>query len=842
MKQVYAIGRFPSTAADSGTPVASVREPQICAMTAGIDPGSCQQLLPYLGYAPPPGRLPEAAEPLPIRLALLSLGPIGRVLVHVTPHDTGYFTHALLNVPAAADAQLVIQTWGSPGWEVSWDGANPGSSTELPELPYLPVAEVMDDNALRAWLNSPNHQEVLEFALTALISTPPSTRIFLAVTAPDMAYVIYGVARAMPPGMLDDFTFSTYEPEPLQSPARLIGHDTGSSEWDLPEACFTDAGVAFNPRSGQRSLLPDAVPFAGFAVKALANAEYGPLDEFKATWQRLGMSGTRQFDLVFRLARGTGVLTKEETAEALQYPPLTAWVSARTDALNQFLEWALDDRHFAEESFSRVVQSLRQKPEILTKLGQTVRDEGLKAVRNADRTRTANALEVILPMVAPAKANAVWGELLEQITDPESLSWELRWFLLPKFVRFKHQSSSARSTASPALAETVSTDPALAKWLDVPPERLGEALALDLPRAYHLALARKCLARDGEPTATLVQTLAGHPALTLNLLQPVSAEDSSRSVALYEALLSDSPSFPWLEELLANSSNYPRPLLNRFFELTLNRGQIHPDRLIRTQGSQLLELFSGQSGLNQLGKQFLAEPPADILEHPGLLDFLGKLRDEPGISSEVKERAAAILTIRRYLDHPTFDPADTAPVAAAFMMTPPVVPPSTKSVLFTAVGNALLQNADNPELQSNLEAILLHFGPVLANDPVDLYENLLRDLRSRTDFTRHPNLVISFLAIGLGANKSPELSGKLEGLDVHAFAIASDAAKRGGKRMLEAIDRHAVDWPSASRSQWLFLSAAVRPRGLAGFLRDAGLFLAGTATGAGILELIRWLR
>jgi hypothetical protein len=64
-----------------------------------------------------------------------------------------------------------------------------------------------------------------------------------------------------------------------------------------------------------------------------------------------------------------------------------------------------------------------------------------------------------------------------------------------------------------------------------------------------------------------------------------------------------------------------------------------------------------------------------------------------------------------------------------------------KGELFDAVSVELLRRTDADTLQPDLEAALVHFGEVLANDATDLYENLLRDLRSRTDFGRHPGLV-----------------------------------------------------------------------------------------------------
>ena len=45
-----------------------------------------------------------------------------------------------------------IQTWGSPLWQ----RYEPENAGELPELPYLPVADVLDDSALKDWLSSPH--------------------------------------------------------------------------------------------------------------------------------------------------------------------------------------------------------------------------------------------------------------------------------------------------------------------------------------------------------------------------------------------------------------------------------------------------------------------------------------------------------------------------------------------------------------------------------------------------------------------------------------------------------------------------------------------------------------
>ncbi len=811
MKQLYSSGPLGSTAANAS----------LKASSAGVPADSLSLALNHPGYSLP--YRDGCDTPPPVRLALLNT-PQGRVLTHTMPSGASYFAHTLFNVPASADAQLAIQTWGSPLWQTH----DPDGHADLPELSHLPVADLLDDAVLKAWLAAPARQEMLDFVLAALMGTPAHARIFLAASADDVAKVVYAVTRVLPSGLLDAFTFSTYESDPLACPARLVGHDLGVTDGDEPrdlsETCYTAPNLAFHLATGRRTALTTEVPFASFAVKAAAAGEYAALDEVKSTWERLGLKDARQFDLVFRLTRGTGTLTKGEAAETLQHAPLASWISTRADVLQQFLEWSLDDRDFARASLTRAVQALRQKPEVTAKLAQSVREAGLKALKANDRDRATTALEVILPTVAPTKANAVWGELLTQLAEPDALAWEVRNYLLPKFVRFKQQQGVA------------GVDAGLAKWLAAPADKLADLLALDLPKHYQLAAARAALPRDGEPSAALATTLARYPALALTLLQPaVTGEEVAGK--LFDSLLTEAPQHPWLEDLLGKAGDYTPQSLNRYFEATLAAGKIDADRVIRTSGPRLLELFAGQSGLDKVGTQLLATPPDDLLRNAGLLDFLTKLLEETQVSAELKARIRAVTTVKAYLDAPSFDAATMDAVAAALATAPPVVPAATKSELFTALAKALASNASDSALQSHFETALVHFGATLANDPTDLYENLLRDLRSRTDFGRHANLAPTFLAVALGATNAPELAGKLDGLDGHAFAVASDAAKRGGNRLLAEIDRRAVAWPKTARTQWGFLSAAVRPRGAAGLLRDVGLVATGVV-GASVVWLI----
>src|SRR5947209_4668436 len=114
MKQLYAAGHLRDRAsfrpANGHADVAPA--PAVRAVSAGLKPAELQAALSYAGYFAPA----EGARPLPVRLALLHT-PAGRLLTHVTPNGGTFFAHSLLNVPATADAQLAIQTWGSPFWQ-----------------------------------------------------------------------------------------------------------------------------------------------------------------------------------------------------------------------------------------------------------------------------------------------------------------------------------------------------------------------------------------------------------------------------------------------------------------------------------------------------------------------------------------------------------------------------------------------------------------------------------------------------------------------------------------------------------------------------------------------------
>jgi hypothetical protein len=747
------------------------------------------------------------------------------MLAHVAPNSGTYFAHTLLNVPPTADAQLAIRTWGSPRWQRH----EPDAAGELPELPYLPVADLLDDETLKKWLVEPAHRALVEFVLSALLITAAETRIVVAAPAEDVARVVYAVTRALPHNLLEGFTFSTYEPDPRATTIRLIGHDTGHREYDLPSACYEGGWVAFNLATGRKSELGAEVPFAGFAVDVLASGRTAPLDDIQSTWQLLGLTDVRQFDLVNRLVHGPMSFTKEEAIAAVAYPTLAAWIAARPKAVSQFVAWALDDTDFAHRALSRLVAPLRQKTDAITRVSTEVRQAGLTAVTSGDQVRTANALEVILPMVAPVKANAVWGELLSHVPDPTVLTWEIRRYLLPRLVRFKHPSGP-----------TPSVDPALVKWLDVPADHFRDLLTLELPKVYHLNAARTILTRDNEPTADFARSVGSRPEVVLDLLRSATGDPEERPVALFRVLLTEIPEHPWFGDVLASAETFSAPARNRFFEVALAAGKIDPAQVIRTQGTTLLNLFAGGSGLDQLGRLFLTTPPDDVFTNRAILEFLGKLKDEPQVGDAIKERIAAVQVVRGYLDKPEFDAEALRLVASALTVQPPLLPAAAKAQVLDCVTAEFVRRFNSNSFQRDLELVLLRFGSVLAESPAELYRELLRRLRARRDFGTESQAVRSFLAIALGAAENPEVATHTEGLEGEAFVIATDAARRGGRRAIAEIDAHAKNWPKSARTQWGFLIEAIRPKEIGRTIRELSLFAAGAGAATLVWVLVAY--
>src|SRR5262249_15438112 len=165
-------------------------------------------------------------------------------------------------------------------------------------------------------------------------------------------------------------------------------------------------------------------------------------------------------------------------------------------------------------------------------------------------------------------------EVRATMADPDSLSWEMRCYLLPYMVRLK------------PLQVGQIPDAVLERWLRFPGDRLGQLLALDLPHAYQLAVCLASLRQDGEPTPPLARAVAAHPSLVLAVLQQLAAraEGESLALALFKAVLVEAPEHSWAEDLVEEGRTLPGTLLDRCLEVALETGRVQVRALVREHG------------------------------------------------------------------------------------------------------------------------------------------------------------------------------------------------------------------------------------------------------------------
>jgi hypothetical protein len=300
------------------------------------------------------------------------------------------------------------------------------------------------------------------------------------------------------------------------------------------------------------------------------------------------------------------------------------------------------------------------------------------------------------------------------------------------------------------------------------------------------------------------------------------------------------PDHHWFDDVLLNAEAFSTKARNRFFEVALSAGKIDPDHVIRTQGAALLRLFSGETGLDQLGRLFLKNPPADIFTDRTVLDFLGKLKDEQQVGDDIKAQISSVQVIHQFLEQPNLSAETLVSVAAALQAERALFPASTGSQVLESTSDELVRRSNSVEFQRDLELVLLHLGPAVAANAVELYRELLRRQRTRRDFGVSRNTVHAFLAVALGAARNEELAKATEGLEGEAFAIATDAARRGGRRAITEIEAHSKSWPKSARTQWGFLVEAVKPKEIGRSFRELCLFAAGAGAATAVWFIVAY--
>lgn len=797
-----------------------------CAASSGVTHEQLAAIVHLAGFEPPShlNGIP------PVSLSLLQTPAAGRFLSHgsVAPATNGTpthsFTHVLLDIPATLDPHQAIQTWGSQQWQRSAaDGLGQLSDALIP-----PVSVELSDKRLTEFVSDDKNRQLFHFLLAAFLTTPEDSKIFLAAPSEAVALCIYGLTRALPANTQEALTFTTYAHRPLDVPARIIGTVPSSDDQELPPSCHDGAGVAINYFTGTMTSIDMDVPCVVFAVQLIASGNFAPLDDFRVTWQRLGLKDVRQIDLVYRLGQGPDAISKEEAITALQDPSLASWVAPRAEYQQLFLNWAMDDVDFATTTFPRVVTALRQKPEALAKIASTLHDSGIKAVKDGDITKTRCALEVLLPMVSPASGQAIWGELLQTLSSPRDLPWEMQSYLLPKITRLRPLS----------VGQTPDSD--IRRWLRIPTDKINELLGMSLSQGYQVATTLELLHSDKEHLETIASALASNSPLALTIIQQLLNSSDGKSIAheLYALLVQKTPHASWLNDVIKLDPPVSPTFLNYALGVALDLGKQAIDSVncIRQHGPALIERLGGQGNLDRLAAQTLDGQAGELLRDEPVKNFFIALEGKAGISGPVQERLAALLKVHRYFEQPSVRPDQLNAMAKALLLEPRLFGPATYHQLLRSA----LSSMGTSTFQDELVGILLNWGP-LFNGPSPLYRDCLKYCQENKHFWKTPEQIQAFLAVALDGTPSEVLNSQTEGLEAEAYSLVENMVRRGGKKAWEEMNVRIAEWPRPAKRQWQFLSQAIMPSHGRGVSRDFLFALIGAAITAAIFAGLRWM-
>ena len=261
------------------------------------------------------------------------------------PRHGNFFTHMVLDRQNEIDAHRAIAMWESREF---WKREDGEFSAELADrdVTELTPARAVNDETLTRFASIKENEALFRFALTAHLSGSANRRVVLAARAPNVAQCVYGLTRVLPCGMLKEFSFSTYESQPISSTAHLIGTWWEGNGGDLPSACYEGSYRGYNNISkSKRELAPsEPVPYVDFAVKAIVDRRWGDLDPFRERCERLGVDRPELLNLVYHLEILQGDVTEDDTRLIASNPELAEWIiKQRPAAAKLVVEKACDD-------------------------------------------------------------------------------------------------------------------------------------------------------------------------------------------------------------------------------------------------------------------------------------------------------------------------------------------------------------------------------------------------------------------------------------------------------------------------------------------------------------------
>jgi hypothetical protein len=776
---------------------------QVRAASTGVAPERIRAGVPYMAYGLPAHIHPLQLAPAstPVRLAFLRTPELGPVLCHSvsagvdpTTHRPGnFFSHLLMDLPSAVTAAAAIKTWESD----TWQRADGPFDVTLPDIEEIRTSEALTDEALRQFLSSEYGQKMFRFVLAAMLTTEADWRIFLAAPAKDVALCVYALTRVLPEGCERTLTFSTYESQPLNCPARVIGTwPADSAETDMPSSCYFGRAVGYNCCTGRASQVMLEGNFIDYAATAVVTDDRNGLDELRAVCDQCGIDRPDLLNLVCRAEMG-GELSKDDLCRLASYPRFLAHLLNKPSTQRVLLDRFTENQELTGVLSAKVVPVLKEDHDAIAGFREIAKHAATQAILHGALVQARAFVQHILPAASDAPRASAHMAVLAEITDPRAVPWQTRAYLLTQIA------------GTPANGQQTTLR---AGWLAPSPAELPLLADLSIPDGWKTHACLTCL-RDAGVTRSLVETLTNHPELLLEVLRhlPGNKEGAGNLPSLVAALLASSRAPAVLVgDIVRDRRQLSPEVTSAFLAAAARYGAIDVFSLASHGGPGLLEVLHRGEDCNTFLVQLLDCPPERLLNDSQVLALFRAAVGNMD-RGEIRDGLESILAIRSFLDRPVLGEETLARVSMGLKA---FQSPAIGNLVLKTALDAMLAREDSPSVGRIPESLLRNLGPFIAGGPGGLYRGLLEQFRVRKDFWRRQHLICAMVAVGLGATGSAALSRQAVVMAEQARDLAEEVAKRSKRRVFAFIERQSHDWPDEARVRWNLFAKFVRPRRL----------------------------
>jgi len=807
MKQLY------YTSCRPGKSVSGCGGFQIRSVTPALGPEQRRSAIRHAGYQMPANMLDAATlADMPLRLALLDTPELGRVLYHTTyvgkdpstGREGNVFSHVLIGVPATVTARSAILTLGNGDW-ICADGDFP---TELPEIDRLSKADRWNDSGAVEFLAEEHHRTLLQFVLSAILTTASDQRIFVAAHGSTISWIVYCLTRILPEKMISDFTFSTFELDPLNARARLIGSWRGEhTQSDLPDACYNGSSVGYNPLTGRMSPLSCPPRYVEFAIDCFANGDLEAIDEVLEACSVLDVSETQTLELVYRLRKQEDDLSDSEFREALQRPKLVRFALKRPGAAQKLFRWAAEDRRELAPILASLASEFGRNAGDLCQFLLSVRKALRTAVENAHWWQVNSALDVVLPEIAPQSLVDALNDVTDSIADLSALAWDIRLSMVRRLWCATESEDSLQVRAL------------LDRWLDSCDEQIGQLLSADLTNSAKVTLSIRHIQLRGTIEPELSSTLAADPELFFDVVERLASDNRTEELArsLAQNVINSPSGDRVLGQLIAGDHRLSSRIEEQCIEAALLDDPTRAAALARTHGKFLATRLRGSGCLNVLVAQLLSNASLEILGHDNVIKLLRRVRADHALAEKTRHRLLAWATAQGFLAHPSLDQRGLQFLVATLPQLPALLREQISERITKIVANELIYKSASAETRTNLEDVLRLFGPLHAHGASGLFSDLLDQCRDNPDVGKCPHLLKCFAALGLAS--APGVFGTSVCRHNETKKFLSDVFRYGSSKVFLAVDCASREWSEGARSRWKELAPEVRPKSLRKRLR-----------------------